>query len=133
MDKSIVKQAPDYYIDTEGQVFSTLRQKYLKQSQNPAGYYFVRLKVKPAVWATFYVHRLIAEAFIHKPKGKDFVNHIDHNKENNLLANLEWVTASENSIKYRKYINDYKGTAQERINNLLEAGISIESAIYSLT
>ncbi len=42
------------------------------------------------------VHRMVAEAFIAKPSGKDEVNHLDGNKENNLAANLEWVTHSEN-------------------------------------
>ncbi len=42
------------------------------------------------------VHRLIACAFVAADPGKDFVNHIDGNKQNNCASNLEWVTRSEN-------------------------------------
>lgn len=45
----------------------------------------------------FYVHRLVAELFCHKPSEKHTqVNHIDGDKKNNHYSNLEWVTPSRN-------------------------------------
>ena len=44
------------------------------------------------------LHRIIATAFIDNPKGKPCVNHIDENKLNNDLSNLEWCTVRENII-----------------------------------
>ena len=49
----------------------------------------------------FRVHRLVAEAFLPKVDGKEYVNHIDGNRANNMVSNLEWCTASENA--HHKY------------------------------
>lgn len=43
-----------------------------------------------------YIHRLVAEAFLERQAGKNIVDHIDHNTENNVAANLRWCTQKEN-------------------------------------
>lgn len=67
----------------------------LKQGFNKKGYLRVYLSVKSKK-ITRSVHRLVAETFIENPENKETVNHIDCNKENNTIENLEWLTNKEN-------------------------------------
>lgn len=60
------------------------------------GYLRVSVSDSEGKRKSYYVHRLVAMLFIPKPEGKDFINHIDGNKQNNSSDNLEWVTRSEN-------------------------------------
>jgi len=68
------------------------------------------------------IHTLVARAFIPNPDGKKFVNHIDGNKHNNKVSNLEWVTCKENinhAIKtgLRSPDNYYRAMGVDRANH----------------
>lgn len=60
-----------------------------------AGYLYVLLH-RDQMKASRSIHRLVAKAFIQNPDGKPEVNHIDGDKHNNRVENLEWATPSEN-------------------------------------
>lgn len=100
--KDVVGYEGLYKVSNLGNVFSIPRQgthskeKYfLKKNKDRKGYLHVTLFKKCKSFNTG-VHRLVAEAFIPNPKNKPQVNHIDGNKENNCVNNLEWVTNQEN-------------------------------------
>lgn len=73
------------------------KEKILKPVDNGKGYKLVHLvKEKRLKWKS--VHRLVAESFIINNNNKPTVNHIDGNRANNKVDNLEWATYSENNI-----------------------------------
>lgn len=70
--------------------------KILKKAINPYGYYCVTIKYLNGTQKVMGVHQLIAKTFIPNPDNKPQVNHIDGNKLNNKINNLEWCTVKEN-------------------------------------
>ena len=71
--------------------------KYLKGTDNGLGYLRVNIFSADGIKRYFYVHRLVATAFIDNPEGKPCVNHLDNNPSNNIFYNLEWCTKQENT------------------------------------
>lgn len=71
--------------------YKTINEKIISQFYDGNGYKMTNINGKRVR-----VHRIVANAFLKKIKGKDVVNHIDGNKSNNNVNNLEWVTTSEN-------------------------------------
>ncbi len=101
--KDIIGYESEYQISSLGRVKSLARfgkrkfDKILKQTVGKRGYFEVQL-YKNMSFKCKTIHRLVAEHFIVNPENKREVNHIDANKLNNNISNLEWVTPKENSI-----------------------------------
>ena len=84
-----------YEINKNGEVRNAKNKNTIVGDINNCGYYRVSL-YNQGQSKRYFRHRLVAEHFLDKPEGKDFVNHIDGDKSNNSLENLEWVSQSEN-------------------------------------
>lgn len=72
-------------------------EKLIKRKVHSSGYVILNLNHFGKV-VSCRLHRLLAEAFIPNPKNLPDVNHIDGNKANNELSNLEWTSTRENSV-----------------------------------
>lgn len=89
----------NYLVSSTGEVKNRITGKVLKQQVTPHGYLTVQLyAVNPKVVKKIRVHRLVALAFLEPIEGKEQVNHIDGDKKNNRVENLEWVNQQENDF-----------------------------------
>jgi len=91
MKKGQFNTIEDYDITRDGKVINKKNGHVLKPQPNGKGYLRVQICGK-----RHFVHRLVAEKFIPNPDGKEQVNHIDGDRTNNSVDNLEWVTNQEN-------------------------------------
>lgn len=88
----VIPDFPNYTICDKGTVKGTAVKA---QTLGKNGYRYVTLYHKNQA-KKLYIHRLLAELYIPNPENKRTVNHIDGNKQNNCLTNLEWATDGEN-------------------------------------
>lgn len=86
----------DNYILYENGDLYTKRGLKKKSHKDKDGYLQYSVSIKNRTLKVK-VHRLVAFAFIPMVEGKNIVNHIDGNKTNNDLSNLEWCTSKENT------------------------------------
>lgn len=86
-----------YMINNNGDVISYVYKtpRKLKRNLNSGGYEYYKLH-DGNKFKNFLVHKLVAEHFLFIKSDKVQINHIDGNKTNNNVSNLEYVTASEN-------------------------------------
>lgn len=103
-----------YEVDTKGNVYSIVqnqsrRKRKLADYSNKLGYRKVNLYGLDGKCSKKYIHRLVAEAFIPNPQNKPNVNHIDCDRSNNYVDNLEWCTQSENikhCVKVGRFVSN---------------------------
>lgn len=104
-----ISDYPDYKVSNLGRVYSNLSGKILKAGMNNKGYKIVILS-RNNTRTTKTVHKLVLSAF-EPNNNNDLVNHIDGDKLNNKLDNLEWCSYSGNlqhawDTGLRKYVGD---------------------------
>lgn len=116
----------NYFITRNGRIFNSKNQEKTTHIKN--GY--LNFSINNKMYA---VHRLVALTYIKNPNNHPVVNHIDENKLNNKVENLEWVTQQENCNAHTKSISherkviqkDLEGNVIRVHNSVTEAGQSI--------
>jgi hypothetical protein len=90
---------PDYYVTKDGAVYSTKKGKVyiMKRCQDIRGYLRVHLHSNDVKSKQHAVHRIVALTWLENPNNHPCVNHIDGNKSNPHVDNLEFVTHSGNA------------------------------------
>jgi hypothetical protein len=128
----MLERIPFYEISNCGKIRSLRNKKILKPSVNQYGYQLVSL------WDgkkrhTSYVHRLVGETFA--PEDADLkleINHLDKNRWNNSIENLEWVSPSENRrhqmdteryMLFKKLADMTKEMTNEQLKSFIEQPI----------
>jgi len=96
--KDIKDYENKYQISNLGKVRNIKTKKLYITSIDSRGYYRINLYDNLGKYKTFRVHRLLGVAFIPNTNNYPCINHIDGNKANNELSNLEWCTYQQNTI-----------------------------------
>ena len=103
-----VEDYPNYQVSNLGKVRNVKTHRILSAGYTKNGYQFVALSKSDGKPKYYLIHRLVAYAFIPIPQtylNKGYsketlqVDHIDENKQNNSVANLQWLTIKENCQK----------------------------------
>jgi len=122
---------PNYIVAYEGTVINKKTGRILKTDTNSCGYLRVTLCMdnKPK---KFFIHRLVAQAYLENPDGFPQVNHLDGDKQNNTVENLEWCTQSIN--QYHAHANNlqkrFTKVSEQQVKticDLLGEGLSVRS------
>jgi hypothetical protein len=100
IDYVMIESFPDYTISRDGEITSYRRKnpKIIEGKVSTRGYKTVGLRNTEGVRKHVSVHRLVAVSFMPNPNNLPEVNHIDGNKLNNSIDNLEWCSKSDNAI-----------------------------------
>lgn len=111
--KPVIGFEEQYLVGNRGSIFSLHRNRFIKPKRTNCGYLRVTLCNGQKRRSTG-VHRVVAEAFIANPMKKPTVNHINEDKGDNRVENLEWATNAEQNvhgtrIQRAREHTDYKG------------------------
>ncbi|MDD3414842.1 MAG: HNH endonuclease [Lachnospiraceae bacterium] len=104
MELKTIPNCSNYSISENGYTYSHITNCEVKYFQDKDGYYRTSLVCDDGIRRKFRRCRLVAMTYIPNPNNKLFVNHIDENKQNDDMVNLEWVTSQENTLHSKTWL-----------------------------
>ena len=120
MMKDIEGYEHEYAVTDNGQVWSYKSNIYLKPLIDKDGYFKVSLS-QNSQYKQFFIHRLVAQAFIPNIDNKPSVDHIDGNITNNHVSNLKWATFHEQNM------NEHWQRKRRKAIRCIETGVIYDS------
>lgn len=114
--KGIVECGDNYELSNTGKVRNIITGRIIKQRLKNSGYLQVDLRFN-SKRKTYMIHRLVALAFIKQVKGKETVNHINGNKADNFVYNLEWASNGE-QLKHASDLGLRPNKAHKPVNQI---------------
>lgn len=112
-----VKLQKKYLVSNQGRVKSYIddpKKAQLLKPKRIEDFLCISLRIL-GVKKSLFIHRLVADAFLKGPKGKQkFVLHKDHKRSNNHVSNLKWATI-EDQVEHRRTSPNYKSSLRKRI------------------
>ena len=114
-----------YEVSNTGNV-RNLSKKEISTHKHTNGYFYATL-YHNGKKKTLAVHQLVAACFLPKLRNTDVINHIDRNKENNNVSNLEWVSYSENTLHAKNNDNYKTGwKPPDKLQKLIDEAVNAE-------
>lgn len=104
-----IEENERYMATSDGRIYDLERDRYICEWVDNVGYYQCIMRNEDKSKNYQRVHRLVAKAWVPNEDNRAFVNHIDGDKLNNSVSNLEWCTNSENT-KHGYEIGAYHST-----------------------
>lgn len=104
-----------YYVSNYGRFYNDKFKRFIKGRKNSDGYLNVSFCID-GVQTYHKAHRLVAEAFIPNPNNYPVINHLDGDKTNNNVSNLEWCTSSANRIHAVNVLGCKTGIGVKNVN-----------------
>lgn len=132
----VLDNYPNYSISREGTIVNIKTKKELKLTRTSWGYEKVSITNSGCKRDTLLVHRLVAMAYLPNPNNLPQVNHIDENKVNNTVGNLEWCTGAHNqnhsNARDYSFISEEGNTYQGKNLNRLAKSLGVHVGNLSL-
>ena len=125
-----IEDFSSYIVTEEGEIFNVAGTRLSPYSSN--GYKCIKIKDDDGRRKTLLVHRVVLIAFKKTPKHKMWANHIDGDKANNYLDNLEWSTPKQNHIHARDVLKrNYAKGEQITNSKLTELSVKAIRQLYA--